>query len=118
MAKQLDKGFLIDYYQDMADEIAPIFEIFLQEVPGSIAEIKNMLAVQKLAEAKALIHGIVPSFTSIGLPQLSVQLREVEECTAAYNGERSVLLMDAFEKEFTEYMPAIKEEFDRLNQLG
>jgi HPt (histidine-containing phosphotransfer) domain-containing protein len=118
MTRQLDRQLLIDYYQGMEDEIAPIFEIFLQEVPASIGEIKKELAAQNLPEAKRLIHSIVPSFTSVGLPQLSVQLRAVEDCAAAGDGEGGILLMAAFEKQFTEYLPAVKEELERLNKLG
>jgi HPt (histidine-containing phosphotransfer) domain-containing protein len=117
MTRELDRQFLAEYYQGMEDEIGAIFEIFLQEVPPVVAQVTQMLSEEKLSEAKALAHGIIPSFTSVGLPQLSVQLREVEEAAAAADGAGSRLLMTAFEKEFNEYLPAVMAEAERLGKL-
>jgi hypothetical protein len=51
----------------MADEIGSVCEIFIAEVPGHIAEIKNLLATGQFTHAKGLSHGIIPSFTSVWL---------------------------------------------------
>lgn len=117
MNKELDRLFLAEYYQGMEDEIGAIFEIFLQEVPDTIAAIKQQLAAQHLSEAKSLAHSIVPSFTSVGLPQLSAQLLKVEECAGMGDGAGCIALMEAFEKEFDEYIPALTAEMERLSKL-
>jgi HPt (histidine-containing phosphotransfer) domain-containing protein len=115
MTKQLDRQFLKTYYHDMVDEIGEIFELFLEETPAEIDAIKNAIASNKLKEAGDQLHKIIPSFSNIGLPQLSLQLREVEASVHASNGEKAGSLMVAFEKELSEYMPAILEENKRLN---
>jgi HPt (histidine-containing phosphotransfer) domain-containing protein len=115
MTKQLDRQFLISYYQDMVDEIGEIFELFLQETPADITEIKNSIATNKFKEAGDQLHKIIPSFSNVGLPQLSIQLRAVETTVHNNDGLKAATLMDAFEKELSEYMPAILEENKRLN---
>jgi HPt (histidine-containing phosphotransfer) domain-containing protein len=115
MNKQLDRGFLSNYYQDMVDEIGEIFELFLQETPAEIALANTAISSNKFNEAGDLLHKIIPSFSNVGLPQLSIQLREVEALVHAGDGTRAIALLNAFEKELAEYMPAILEENKRLN---
>jgi HPt (histidine-containing phosphotransfer) domain-containing protein len=115
MIKQLDRQFLTSYYHDMVDEIGEIFELFLQETPADIADIKNLIATNKFKEAGDQLHKIIPSFSNVGLPQLSRQLREVETAVQANDGAKATALMKAFEKELEGYMPAILEENKRLN---
>jgi HPt (histidine-containing phosphotransfer) domain-containing protein len=114
MTKQLDRQFLTSYYHDMVDEIGEIFELFLQETPEDITDIKNSIAANKFKEAGDQLHKIIPSFSNVGLPQLSLQLRAVEATVHANDGAKATALMQAFEKELDEYMPAIIEEYKRL----
>jgi HPt (histidine-containing phosphotransfer) domain-containing protein len=116
MQKQLDRQFLLNYYGEMVDEVNEIFEIFLQETPIDLAEIKKLFTLNKPKEALEIIHKIIPSFTSIGLPQLSVQLQEIETYVNTFSGIKAITLMDAFETELTQYMPAILEEYKRLEK--
>jgi HPt (histidine-containing phosphotransfer) domain-containing protein len=115
ITKQLDRQFLATYYQDMVDEIGEIFELFLEETPAEIDAIKKSIASNKLKEAGDQLHKIIPSFSNIGLPQLSLQLRAIETTVHASDGTKAMLLMETFEKELSEYMPAILEEYKRLS---
>jgi HPt (histidine-containing phosphotransfer) domain-containing protein len=117
MTKQLDRQFLTNYYQDMVDEIGEIFELFLDETPAEIAAIKSSITTNKLKEAADQLHKIIPSFSNVGLPQLSIQLRVVETTVHNNDGVKAAALMDAFEKELEEYMPAILEENKRLKGI-
>jgi HPt (histidine-containing phosphotransfer) domain-containing protein len=117
MHKQLDRKFLLNYYGEMVDEVNEIFEIFLQETAGEIAEIKKLFALNKPKDAAEIMHKIIPSFTSIGLPQLSVQLQEIETYVNTFSGVKSITLMNAFDAELSEYMPAILEEYKRLEKI-
>jgi HPt (histidine-containing phosphotransfer) domain-containing protein len=116
MYKQLDRQFLLNYYGEMVDEINEIFEIFLHETAGEIAEIKKLFAINKPADAAEIMHKIIPSFTSIGLPQLSVQLQEIESYVNTCSGAKGYVLIAAFENELAAYMPAIVEEYKRLEK--
>jgi HPt (histidine-containing phosphotransfer) domain-containing protein len=115
MTKQLDRQFLKNYYQDMVDEVGEIFELFLEETPAEIGAIKNSITTNKLREAGDQLHKIIPSFSNIGLPQLSAQLREVETLVKSGHQEKAIALMNDFDKELEAYMPAILEENKRLN---
>jgi HPt (histidine-containing phosphotransfer) domain-containing protein len=116
-SKQLDKQYLLNCYQDMADEISEIFELFLLETLPSIIKIKNLIAYSQLPQAAQELHKISPSFSSVGLPHLSVQLREVEAIVKANNQAKALLLIVAFEEEFKTYLPAVNAEYDRLTRL-
>jgi HPt (histidine-containing phosphotransfer) domain-containing protein len=114
MTKQLDRQFLNNYYHDMVDEIGEIFELFLEETPAEITAVKNSIESNNFKLAADQLHKIIPSFSNVGLPQLSAQLREVETTVHASDGVKATVLMSAFEKELDEYMPAIVEEYKRL----
>jgi HPt (histidine-containing phosphotransfer) domain-containing protein len=116
MQKQLDRQFLLNYYGEMINEVNEIFEIFLQETPVEIAEIKKLFCLNKPNDAAEILHKIIPSFTSIGLPQLSVQLQEIETYVNTCSGAKGFVLIAAFENELAEYMPAIVEEYNRLEK--
>jgi HPt (histidine-containing phosphotransfer) domain-containing protein len=116
MHKQLDRQFLLNYYGEMINEVNEIFEIFLQETPMEIAEIKKLFSINKPKDAAEIMHKIIPSFSSIGLPQLSVQLQEIETYVNTFSGLKAITLMEAFENELAEYMPAIVEEYNRLEK--
>jgi HPt (histidine-containing phosphotransfer) domain-containing protein len=115
--KQLDKQYLTDCYQDMIDDIGEIFELFLAETSPAITKIKSLIDYSQLQLAGEELHKIAPSFSSIGLPQLTIQLREMEVVAKTGNQAQSVLLITVFEEEFKSYLPAVVEEYDRLTRL-
>jgi hypothetical protein len=118
MYKQLDRQFLLNYYGEMVDEVNEIFEIFLHETAGEIVEIKKMFSLGKSEDATEIMHKIIPSFTSIGLPQLSVQLQQIENSVNSSIATNGFVLITAFENELAEYMPAIVAEYERLEKCG
>lgn len=116
MPRQLNREFINNYYGEMANELEEIFELFLQEIPTDINEIKNLLVLNKTKEAANLLHKIIPSFSSIGLPQLSVKLQLLE--TYIKNNEVciAVIGIEIFESELSEFIPAILKEYIRLKE--
>jgi HPt (histidine-containing phosphotransfer) domain-containing protein len=116
-SKQLDKQYLIDCYQDMADEIGEIFELFLLETAPSIKKIKNLIDYSQLQQAGEELHKIAPSFSSIGLPQLTIQLREMEAVTKVNDQAKALSLIITFDEEFKAYLPAVNAEYERLTRL-
>lgn len=115
--KEIDRQFLVDCYQDMVDEIGEIFELFLLETAPSITKAKSLIDYSQLTQAAEELHKIAPSFSSIGLPQLTASLREIETLAKASDQARALILITAFEQEFKAYLPAVNAEFDRLNKL-
>jgi HPt (histidine-containing phosphotransfer) domain-containing protein len=119
MRKELDRLFLLNYYQGMADELDEIFEMFLQETPVLVAEIKNAALLGQFDEAIEKLHKIIPSFTSIGLPALSIFVQDIETyLTQGKSREKASYLIESFENELNEYMPAIQDEYARLKQIA
>jgi hypothetical protein len=115
--KKLDKKFLTNYYREMVNEIGEIFETFLSETPNEIREISDLLNRQNIMEAGEKLHKVVPSFLTIGLPQLTVKLQIVEVYINYANLSTAKLLMRSFVKELDEYMPAISDEHRRLKAV-
>jgi HPt (histidine-containing phosphotransfer) domain-containing protein len=117
-AKQLDKKFLTNYYREMVNDIGEIFETFINETPEEVNEISILLTHNNITQAGERLHKIIPSFLSIGLPQLTVKLQIVEVYINYANLSTAKLLMRAFVRELEEYMPAIADEHRRLKAVN
>jgi HPt (histidine-containing phosphotransfer) domain-containing protein len=116
-ANQLDKQFLQDCYMDMVDEIGEIFELFLVETTPAIAKIKSLIDYSQFTQAGEELHKIAPSFSSVGLPQLTTQAREAEFAAKANDQPKVTSLIAALDDAFKAYLPAVTEEFNRLTRL-
>jgi HPt (histidine-containing phosphotransfer) domain-containing protein len=114
---QLDKQFLQECYMDMVDEIGEIFELFLIETTPAIAKIKSLVDYSQLTQAGEELHKIAPSFSSIGLPQLTIQAREAEHAAKAGDQSKAAILIAALDDAFKAYLPAVTDEFNRLTRL-
>lgn len=115
--KQLDRKFLFYYYQDMVDSLYEIFDLFLLETPDELKKINDTISIENYTAAEDLLHKINPSFSSIGLPNLSGKLKEVEDKVINRDAKQALLLLANFNTEFDAYMPAIVEEHGRLKQI-
>lgn len=115
--KQLDKQYLMESYQDMIDEIGEIFELFIDETAPAITKVKSLIDYSQFTQAAEELHKIAPSFSSVGLPQLTVQARNIETVVKANDHGQATILIIAFEEEFKSYLPAIAEEYNRLTRL-
>jgi uncharacterized secreted protein with C-terminal beta-propeller domain len=77
-----------------------------------------LLNRNNITAAGEKLHKIIPSFLSIGLPQLTVKLQIVQVYISYANLSTSKLLMRAFINELDEYMPAISDEYRRLKAVN
>jgi HPt (histidine-containing phosphotransfer) domain-containing protein len=117
LTKQLDREFLQSYYKDMVNEVGEIFELFIDEMPADMNNVKVAFAEKNYKEAAESLHKIAPSFYNIGLPHLTKIVQSVEVHVRAGSYDIAQKEMDAFEIELEEYMPAILEESQRLADL-
>lgn len=115
--KQLDRKFLFNYYQDMVDSLYEIFDLFLLETPDELKKINDCIAIENYTAAEDLLHKINPSFSNIGLPNLSGKLKEVEDKVIDRDAKQALLCLTDFYNELDDYMPAIIEEHQRLKQV-
>jgi HPt (histidine-containing phosphotransfer) domain-containing protein len=116
--KQLDRNFLINYYQDMVDDLYEIFDLFLLETPVDLTNITDFVNEEKYCEAADAIHKIAPSFSNVGIPNLSLRLIDVENEIRNCNIQTAASCLNSFKAEFNDYMPAIVEEYQRLKLIN
>jgi HPt (histidine-containing phosphotransfer) domain-containing protein len=112
--KELDKEFLNSYYKDMVNEVGEIFQLFLEETPADIEFVTNNFAELKYKEVAEGLHKIAPCFYNVGLPQLTTKVQKIEAAVHAGNHAESLSMFQEFKIELDEYIPAIKEEHQRL----
>lgn len=112
--KQLDREFLQAMYGDMPDAEKEIFEMFFTETGPAITEIIDLITGHELETAARKIHSVIPSFTLVGLPQLTSQLREVEFVVNENIQSVALRSMKEFSEEYTTYLPLLTEEYERV----
>jgi HPt (histidine-containing phosphotransfer) domain-containing protein len=117
MDKELDREFLKSYYNDMVDEIGEIFELVLEEMPKDIELLDAAVACNNHTEVAQIIHKIAPCFYNIGLPQLTTLAKNIELNINANNTDTVASDVDFFKAEYDSYLPAIKAECERLNNI-
>jgi hypothetical protein len=115
--KQLDRAHLEAYYGGITSGLDMIYEIFLEETEPSLNTAYDHLTNGSFKEAGDIIHAILPSFTTIGLPILSTSLRVVYNNIRAEEKISSVDGLREFVTEFKLYLPAINDELVRLKAL-
>lgn len=112
--KELDRNYLLHFYQDMTDELGEIFELFLLETEPSVLKIITLIKKSDLVTAEEELHKITPSFYSVGLPQLTTKLTVVDKVVKAGNAKKASDLITIFYEDFKTYLPAVEAEMERL----
>lgn len=115
---QIDSAFLADYYKDLVDEVGEIFQLFLQETPQDIENIRHNFILGNYTNAASLMHKIAPTFYNVGLPKLTAQLQAIEATVLTGQIDKAKADMQSFEAEFNNYLPAINKELSRLTALN
>ncbi len=111
---EIDKVFLNAYYKDLVNEVGEIFELFLQETPLDVHEIKQHFLIGNYKEVAALMHKIAPCFYNVGLPTLTSKIRAIEVSVNEGKIDFAKLEMQHFEEELNNFMPSIVKEHNRL----
>ena len=101
----------------MVNEIGEIFQLFIEEMPNDMNNIKVAFASKNFKDAANYLHKIAPSFYNIGLPHLTKKVQLIESLIHQTKFAESQLMLNEFETEFSEYMPAVLEENERLTAL-
>jgi HPt (histidine-containing phosphotransfer) domain-containing protein len=112
--RELDKEFLNSYYKDMINEVGEIFQLFLEETPKDVENVKKSFEENNFKQAAEGLHKIAPCFYNVGLPQLTTMVQQIEASIHASAYDEAKAKMNEFETLLTEYLPAIKEEHKRL----
>ncbi len=115
--RTLDRNHLNNFYQGITEGLDVIYDMFLDETPGNLVQAKEALLAGDHKAAADIIHAILPSFSTIGLPNLSASLRHVYNDLKAGKSFEALPGLEEFRAEFELYIPAIVEEQQRLKSL-
>jgi hypothetical protein len=115
--KQLDRNYLLHFYQDMTDELGEILELFLLETEPMVLKIITLINKSDLVTAEEKLHKIAPSFSLIGLPQLTTKLTVVDTLVKSGNTKKASDLIAVFYEDFKTYLPAVEAEMERLQSV-
>jgi HPt (histidine-containing phosphotransfer) domain-containing protein len=117
ITREIDREFLSNYYKEMVNEVGEIFQLFLEEMPGDLATLKNNLNNKNMNAVAEALHKIAPCFYNVGLPTLTKNAKELEASVRAGEITDIESRIYNFEEEYNEYLPSIIEESNRLNSL-
>jgi CheY-like chemotaxis protein len=113
--ERLDSAVLTEFYGTDMSYARDMFDIFLTTVMPEYLTLKEQVAAKNTAEVGRLAHKLKPTFTMVGLPDLELQMEEIEH-SAKRNDAPSVwsTLFDNFETHIVDAVKVVKEDHTRL----
>jgi HPt (histidine-containing phosphotransfer) domain-containing protein len=113
----LDAAFLNSVYQGDAENASYIFELYLAELPGTLASIREAMAKNDSGSLFEIVHKTKTSFSFVGLTHIAI-LMEVLEKAARDSADTSGLKddVDNLVAEINQSTPLIEMEYARLSE--
>lgn len=111
----LQADYLSRIYGNDRKYAADMFGLFLKTVPKQFASLRPLIEEQKTAEIGKLAHQLKPSFTMVGLPEITQNLQILEKM--AKNGKDFSIIKETFdeiENIFNRKIGLVEKEFDNL----
>ncbi|GGD58533.1 hypothetical protein GCM10011514_23210 [Emticicia aquatilis] len=111
----LQADYLSKIYGNDRKYAVDMFGLFLKTVPSQFALLKPLIDEQKVIEIGKLAHQLKPSFTMVGLPEITQNLQILEKM--AKNNEDFETIKQTFdeiEKTFNRKIGLVEKEFDIL----
>jgi signal transduction histidine kinase/CheY-like chemotaxis protein/HPt (histidine-containing phosphotransfer) domain-containing protein len=75
----VNKQFIIDFTKGNQDRINKMVGMFLKYTPDEMQKMKSLYVEKKYPELGTLVHSFKAKFTYMGMPQLSVLAKEIEQ---------------------------------------
>lgn len=91
--------------------------MFLDETPTQLYQTRQLISDGDHEKAADIVHSILPSFSTIGIPKLSADLRVIYNELKTGKSVELLPNIDAFIEEFALYLPAIEAEQKRLKEM-
>jgi hypothetical protein len=80
----IDINYLESRYAEDLITAARVFSMYLQCLPSHLKELSESVESHNIYEFRALIHKLIPSFTYVGLTDVSERLQELNlKCITA-----------------------------------
>lgn len=111
----LQTDYLEKVYGHDRKYAADMFGLFLETVPKQFALLKPLIEEQKVDEISKLAHQLKPSFTMVGLPEITQNLLMLEKMAKNKEDYETLrLTFDEIENIFNRKISLVEKEFDEL----
>ncbi|GAB2650808.1 hypothetical protein GCM10027035_51260 [Emticicia sediminis] len=111
----LQTDYLEKVYGHDRKYAADMFGLFLETVPKQFALLKPLIEEQKVDEISKLAHQLKPSFTMVGLPEITQNLLMLEKMAKNKEDYETMrLTFDEIENIFNRKISLVEKEFDEL----
>lgn len=111
----LDKQQLKLLYADDLVYAKDIFQTFLEITPVELSALKKRVAAAELKEVQKLSHKIKPTFSMVGIKEISVQFFELENAAKEGDKEKVKLLFNEIESIMPGVLDAVKAELSDID---
>ncbi len=115
---ELNHSHLVSYYGEMVNETGEIFEAFLEDIPVELALLKQEMDTGAYMAGADRLHKISPSFSSVGIPQLTLLAQRAEEYLRQGNPRDAATVLANLNDTLIQFMPAIMKEYKRVKNFG
>ncbi|MFY7909483.1 MAG: ATP-binding protein [Emticicia sp.] len=112
----LQADYLTKVYGNDRKYAAAMFDLFLRTVPKQFTSFKKIIEEQNITEIGKLAHQLKPSFTMVGLPEMTQMLQVLEK--KAKNNEDYAGIKETYheiEHVFNQKIGLIEKECEMLN---
>ncbi|QMW05844.1 Hpt domain-containing protein [Spirosoma foliorum] len=111
----IDYNRLNELYDGDNEQIASLFELFLDEVLPDFDEIENEIDQQNWSEVAQIAHKMLPWVGMVGLTALEAKLRAIEAQAKAGSDKAEIMATwMQFKTGLSQARPLIREELVRL----
>jgi HPt (histidine-containing phosphotransfer) domain-containing protein len=115
----LDQDFLVSLYDDDVQYAADVFSSFLSGLPSVLNQLQQAFDQEDILQFRKIIHHQKPTFSYVGLTQLTSQMEELEKkCDAAQHISEITTLYTSLQSQINHYQPVIAAELARLEKIA
>ena len=112
----LDTDYLNQAYGKDSVYALEMFQTFLEIIENELIIIRESLDEDNNEEIRKKLHRIKPTFTMVGLKQISDNIESLEKKLMANEEVNLKNWYQEIDKEINEYIPVLKQEVEKLNQ--
>lgn len=113
-SNQLDVAFLKEVYDGDMEYAADIFEIFLETFDEEYGKLKALIASQQCQDIRACAHKLKPTFSMVGLTDLTEHFKALETAASNEKIENVQELYQKIDIILTEKIPIIIDQRQQL----
>jgi CheY-like chemotaxis protein len=111
----LNSQELAELYEGDERYMHEIFEIFVQTIPGELAQMRQLLETEDWKTFAAKAHKIKPSFQMVGLGHLSTRAEQLERAKREFDPEELIRDFVSFEAEVLQGLKLVRAELATLS---